>query len=53
MKTIKKTNNDTIEYSRVSDEIADEKIKNKGWKYCPKSEWKINVRDFSKKKTTE
>lgn len=53
MKTIKKTNNDIIEYSRVSDEIADEKIKNEGWKYCPKSEWKINVRDFSKQKNKE
>ena len=53
MKTIKKTTDKNIEYSRVSDEIAEKKIRQFGWKYCPKSEWKINVRDFSKEKIKE
>jgi hypothetical protein len=53
MKTIKKTTDKNIEYSRVSDEIAEKKIRQSDWKYCPKSEWKINVRDFSKEKVKE
>ena len=53
MKTIKKTSQDTTEYRRVSDELADRKIKNDKWQYCPKSEWKINVRDYSKKENKE
>ena len=40
MKTI--TKNDS--YERVTDEVADVRIKT-GWKFCPKSEWKKNVRD--------
>jgi hypothetical protein len=44
MKTLKK--NDEI--VRVTDKEADEKVK-WGWKFCPKHEWKTNVRDFGKK----
>lgn len=36
------------EIRRVSDEQATEKVKN-GWQYCPKSEWKTQVRDANKK----
>jgi len=43
MKTLKKA--DT--YVRVSDKEADEKVKY-GWSFCPKNEWKTNVRDFGK-----
>lgn len=32
------------EYIRVSDKEA-ESYKEKGYEYCPKKEWKINVRD--------
>jgi len=31
-------------FVRVSDEEARKLVK-MGWKYCPKSEWKLNVRD--------
>jgi len=41
MKTVKK--NKSI--MRVSDKDAENLIKEKGWKYCPKSEWKEKVRD--------
>jgi len=44
MKTLKKDGN----YVRVSDTEADEKVKY-GWTFCPKSEWKTNVRDFGRK----
>jgi|7_EtaG_2_1085326.scaffolds.fasta_scaffold98139_1 hypothetical protein len=40
MKTVKK--NKTIK--RVSDTQA-ESLTKKGWKYCPKSEWREKVRD--------
>lgn len=53
MKTIKKINQDTTEYRRLSDKIADKKVKNEQWQYCPKSEWKNNVRDYSKEKDKE
>jgi hypothetical protein len=43
MKTIVK---DGI-YERLSDMEADVKVK-AGWKFCPKSDWKTNVRDFGK-----
>jgi hypothetical protein len=43
MKTLKK--NGTI--VRVTDKEADDKIKF-GWEFCPKHEWKTNVRDFGK-----
>ena len=34
-------------YQRVHDTDADMKVKT-GWKFCPKSEWKANVRDLEK-----
>ena len=48
MKTLKKDG--TI--VRVTDKEADEKIKY-GWIFCPKHEWKTNVRDFNKKKKSK
>ena len=48
MKTLKKDGN----YVRVSDDEADQKIKF-GWQFCPKSEWKNNVRDFGRKNKKE
>lgn len=44
MKTIKKNS----EYKRVSDKTADEMVSFKGWSFCPKQEWKQNVRDVGK-----
>ena len=32
------------EIRRVSDVDADNKVKVHGWKFIPKSEWKLNVR---------
>jgi hypothetical protein len=43
MKTIVKNG----EYQRLNDSDADMKVKT-GWKFCPKSEWKTNVRDTGK-----
>jgi hypothetical protein len=40
MKTIKKGKS----IKRVSDKDAKQQVKS-GWKYCPKHEWKKNVRD--------
>jgi hypothetical protein len=48
MKTLKKDGN----YVRVSDEEAGDKVKY-GWAFCPKHEWKTNVRDFGKKTKKE
>jgi hypothetical protein len=48
MKTIVKDGS----YLRVSDKEADYKV-GFGWSFCPKSAWKINVRDFSKKEKEE
>ena len=49
MKTIKRKNPKTneIEIRRVDDQTAELQIK-QGWSYCPKSEWKSEVRDISK-----
>jgi hypothetical protein len=44
MKTIKRGE----EIKRVSDNEAITLVK-EGWAYCPKSEWKQNVRDKDKK----
>ena len=44
MKTLKKVQNNEAEYVRVKED----KVKSfltKGYTYCPKSEWKNNVRD--------
>jgi glutathione synthase/RimK-type ligase-like ATP-grasp enzyme len=43
MKTIEKNG----QYQRLNDSDADMKVKT-GWKFCPKSEWKTNVRDTGK-----
>ena len=48
MKTLKKDGN----YVRVIDKEADEKVKY-GWAFCPKNEWKTNVRDFGRKTKKE
>jgi hypothetical protein len=56
MKTVKRMDlidSDMFNFKRVKDDIADKMIKNEGWEYCPKSEWKINVRDYSKEKNKE
>jgi hypothetical protein len=45
MKTIKKAR----KVERASNEAAEEKV-TKGWKYCPKSEWKERVRDKPEEK---
>ena len=52
MKTIKRTNPKTkeLEYKRIDDSNASNMVKI-GWEYAPKSEWKSNVRDFSKTKS--
>lgn len=43
MKTIIKNG----KYDRVNNSDADIRVK-AGWSFCPKSEWKKNVRDFDK-----
>ncbi len=40
------------EYVRVSNQEADMKVKT-GWAFCPKSEWKKNVRDFGREESKE
>tara|TARA_Y100000310_G_scaffold208116_1_gene208626 strand:- start:846 stop:1040 length:195 start_codon:yes stop_codon:yes gene_type:complete len=42
MKTIKKKGK---EPQRVFDIVAENMVKNQGWSYCPKSEWREKVRD--------
>ena len=41
------------EIRRVANVDADSKVKNFGWVFVPKSEWKTKVRDFNKKVVTE
>ena len=48
MKTIVKNG----KYQRISDLDADIKVKT-GWKFCPKSEWKTNIRDIGKSEEEE
>lgn len=51
MKTIKRMDlidSNLWHYERVKDNVAEIKIKNEGWSYCPKGEWKTNVRDVKK-----
>lgn len=45
MKTVKQGQ----EYKRVKNEEA-EKLVAKGWKYCPKEEWKMKVREAKESK---
>lgn len=49
MKTITKNN----VFDREPDEIAEFKVRHQGWIYCPKKQWKENVRDFKKEKIEE
>jgi hypothetical protein len=46
MKTLKKGK----EYKRVFDIVAENMVKNQGWKYCPKQEWREKVRDVKVEK---
>lgn len=39
-------------YQRLDNAESEVKVKS-GWKYCPKSEWKSNVRDFDKSEVEE
>ena len=45
MKTLKKKNKGKQEYKRVFDIVADNMVKNQGWAFCPKGEWKEKVGD--------
>jgi len=50
MKTLKRqTPKGEVEYKRTSDSDASNLVKI-GWSYCPKTEWKENIRDFGKEK---
>ena len=49
MKTIKNNK----KFQRTNDADAENLVKTKGWKYCPKSEWKEKVRDVNKKEETK
>ena len=48
MKCIKKDE----KIKRVTNEVASEEVK-KGWKYCPRTEWKKMVRDVKGKEKNE
>ena len=43
MKCIKSPTGDKI--TRLSDERSEFLVRNEGWTYCPKKEWKEKVRD--------
>lgn len=45
MKCIKKHG----KIKRVKDDVAHSLVMDDGWEYCPKSEWKKEVRDKGKK----
>ena len=50
MKTVKKMNlKGEMEYKRVNDSEGNN-LTRVGWNFCPKTEWKENVRDFGKTK---
>mgnify|MGYP000949059267 CR=1 FL=1 len=50
MKTIKKMNlKGEMEYKRVNDSEGNN-LTRVGWNFCPKIEWKENIRDFGKTK---
>jgi len=50
MKTLKKMNlKGEMEYKRVNDSEGNN-LTRVGWNFCPKTEWKENVRDFGKTK---
>lgn len=46
MKTLKNVEGNFL---RATDARAEKLVKTGQWKYCPKSEWKENVRDNSNK----
>lgn len=48
MKTLKRKD----EIVRVTDTKSDSYL-NRGFSFCPKSEWKTNIRDFTKTKKEE
>lgn len=50
MKTLKRQTPKGVEYKRTSDPDASNLVRI-GWSYCPKEEWKKNVRDFGKAET--
>jgi hypothetical protein len=53
MKTLKKTiNTNETKYLRVKDGDTNGYIR-QGYSFCPKSEWKKNVRDFNKETNEE
>jgi hypothetical protein len=52
MKTLKKSTSQETKYLRVSDGEASGYVR-QGYTFCPKSEWKTNVRDFGKENATE
>jgi hypothetical protein len=41
------------EIRRVKEDEADVKVKQYGWNFVPKSEWKLQVRDLNKKAADE
>jgi hypothetical protein len=48
MKTLKRI--DAVgNYARVEDKVVSDYLKG-GWVFCPKTEWKKNVRDINKQK---
>ena len=50
MKILKKSGN----YRKVSnDHIADDLVKNMGWEFSSRSEWKENIRDSKKTEVVE
>lgn len=40
-------------YDRVNEEVAESNVKHHGWKYVPKSEWKLNARTAKTENQTE
>lgn len=52
MKTLKKSIGQETKYLRVSDGEANGYVR-QGYTYCPKNEWKTNVRDFGKESIEE
>ena len=40
MKTVKSGSGENVEIKRVDDNEAETLVANKGWKYCPKSEFR-------------
>lgn len=49
MKTLKRIDQKTktVDFKRITDDKVESYLSS-GWEYCPKSEWKTNVRDLNK-----